>query len=75
MIDDNRLAYSVAEAAEHAGVCRDTIYGAITSGALTARKLGRRTLILKAELDGYLRSLPLVAGNHPNRGNEKADRR
>lgn len=65
MSADGRLAYSVAEVVEHTGLCRDTIYRAITSGALTARKLGRRTLILKTELDGYLQSLPQIAQRRP----------
>lgn len=53
----NRLAYSIDELADHLGVCRDMIYRAIHSGALAARKLGRRTIIPAASVAAYLDSL------------------
>jgi excisionase family DNA binding protein len=58
MDQSDKLAFSVAEAAVHADVCRDNIYAAIREGALCARKAGRRTLILRADLEAYLDSLP-----------------
>ena len=73
MDQSNKLAFSVAEAAVHADVCRDNIYGAIRDGALCARKAGRRTLILRVDLEAYLGSLPrlqlkapLASGSEPN---------
>jgi excisionase family DNA binding protein len=54
----NNLAFSVAEAAVHANVCRDLIYAAIRAGDLRARKAGRRTLILRCDLEAYLQQLP-----------------
>ena len=56
-----KLAFSVAEAAVYAGVCRDSIYGAIRQGGLRARKAGRRTLILRDDLEHYLHQLPDLA--------------
>lgn len=53
-----RLALSIDEAAKQANVCRDKIYAAIRSGKITARKAGRRTLILADDLRKYLESLP-----------------
>jgi excisionase family DNA binding protein len=53
-----RIALSITEAAQQANVCRDTIYAAIRSGEITARKAGRRTLILADDLRKYLESLP-----------------
>jgi excisionase family DNA binding protein len=55
---ENVLAFSIAEAAVHANVGRDYIYAAIRSGHLRARKAGRRTLVLRADLDAFLRELP-----------------
>jgi excisionase family DNA binding protein len=53
-----RLAYTIAEAVEAAGVGKSTLYCAIQGGELTARKSGRRTLILAADLSGWLNGLP-----------------
>ena len=39
---------------------RSMIYQEIQSGRLRARKLGRRTLILAADLSAWLANLPLV---------------
>jgi excisionase family DNA binding protein len=55
-----KTAYSVDEAARRADTCRDKIYGAINAGKLTARKNGRRTLILADDLDAYLKDLPVI---------------
>ena len=53
-----RLAFSINEAARKAGIGRDRIYSAIRSGDLTAKKFGRRTLILATDLDDFLLRLP-----------------
>jgi excisionase family DNA binding protein len=62
-----RLAMSVAQAAAEAGVGRDVIYAAIKadSNPLRARRVGRRTLILRTDLAAYLEDLPdLDLKNH-----------
>ena len=62
-----RLAMSVAQAAAEAGVGRDVIYAAIKAdrNGLRAKRSGRRTLILRADLEAYLRDLPdLDLKNH-----------
>lgn len=56
-----KLAFSINETALRTGICRDVIYRAIREGDLPARKCGRRTLILHADLENYLKSLPAVA--------------
>ena len=56
-----REGLSIAEACALAGVGRTKIYEAITDGSLKARKLGRRTLILRDELRNFLASLPHAA--------------
>ena len=57
---DAPLAISIVDAARAAGVGRSTIYENINSGALKARKAGRRTLILRADLQAWLDSFPAV---------------
>jgi excisionase family DNA binding protein len=54
------LALGIAEACRAAGVGRSTIYENINSGALRARKAGRRTLILREDLQAWLASFPVV---------------
>ena len=53
-------ALSIADACEMAGVGRSTIYAAIADGRLKARKLGRRTLILRDEMTRFLVALPEI---------------
>ena len=55
-----RLGYSVAEAAEAAGISRSSIYLAIGRGDLRAIKLGKRTLIRHADLVAFLDRLPAM---------------
>jgi excisionase family DNA binding protein len=57
----SREALSIAEACAMAGIGRTKIYEAIASGKLTARKCGKRTLILKDDLRRFLGSLPSAA--------------
>lgn len=45
---------SVTEAATHARVSRSSLYLLIAAGALPVRKLGRRTLIAREELDALI---------------------
>ncbi len=71
MIQSKKLAFSVAEAAVHADVCRDIIYAAIREGRLCARKAGRRTLILRADLEAYLCNLPTLKLNSAPRGGRR----
>lgn len=52
------IALSIEEAAQQANCCRDKVYEAIRTGDLKAKKFGRRTLILRDDLENYLRRLP-----------------
>jgi excisionase family DNA binding protein len=54
------LAYSIAEACAQSGIGRTAIYSMINAGQLTARKRGRRTLILADDLRRCLKLLPSV---------------
>ena len=45
---------SVAEAIKYLGISRSGLYERIADGTIVARKLGRRTLLAKADLDAAL---------------------
>ncbi len=53
-----RLAYRVDDAADLIGVGRTTFYALIRDGHIVPRKLGRATLILRADLDRLIERLP-----------------
>lgn len=55
---DNRVGYSVREAAEAAGLRVHHIRQALTEGTLASRAVARRTVILKDDLVSFLRSRP-----------------
>ena len=54
------LAFGVNDFAKAAGVGRDKLYDAIKNGALKARKVGSRTIILREDGEVWLRQLPLL---------------
>jgi excisionase family DNA binding protein len=53
-----QMAFSIPAACKVAGVGRSRLYEAIASGALRARKNGAKNLILRADLERWLESLP-----------------
>jgi excisionase family DNA binding protein len=56
-----REGLSIQEASSIAGIGRTKIYEAISNGKLKARKFGKRTIILRADLQDFLSKLPVVA--------------
>lgn len=52
-----QLALTVEETRSATGLSRGKIYEYINSGELKARKLGKRTLILKTDLETFLTGL------------------
>jgi excisionase family DNA binding protein len=52
-----KLCFSVSEAAEQLGVCRNHLYGYIDNGDLPSFKLGQRRLINREALDDFRMSL------------------
>ena len=57
-LKDN-LAYTIDQAGSLSGIGRSALYIAVRDGRLPARKCGRRTVVLKAELKAFLDALPL----------------
>jgi excisionase family DNA binding protein len=55
-----RAAFSIAEVLAQTGLGRDKLYKLINSGSLTARKCGRRTVILATDLQAFLEALPTI---------------
>lgn len=49
---------SIAQAVRLLGIGRSTLYALIKEGRLPVRKLGKRTLILREDLDRFIASLP-----------------
>jgi excisionase family DNA binding protein len=57
-MEEIKRAMSVEEAAKAAGVVRTMLFEEIRKGHITARKVGRRTIITIDDLDAWLKSLP-----------------
>jgi excisionase family DNA binding protein len=55
-----REGLSIPEACTVAGLGRTSIYDAIAAGNLPARKFGKRTIILRGDLNNFLAALPLM---------------
>jgi excisionase family DNA binding protein len=54
------IAMSINDAVAYSGLGRSSIYEALKAGHITAKKAGRRTLILVADLKAYVANLPQV---------------
>ena len=53
----DKLSFSVQEAQQVCGIGKTKMYEIINSGQLPARKLGRKTIILKKDLEDFLDKL------------------
>jgi hypothetical protein len=56
---ENPLAHTIETASRISTCGRTSLYAAIKAGDLKARKIGRRTVILHADLRDWLASLPM----------------
>lgn len=56
-----QAAFTPEEAARYTGQSRRQVYRLLSSGALKARKHGRKTLILHEDIKAWLASLPDAA--------------
>jgi excisionase family DNA binding protein len=62
-MEQQKRAMSVGEAAKAAGIGRTMLFEEIRKGRITARKVGRRTIIMVDELDAWLKALPKKENN------------
>jgi excisionase family DNA binding protein len=60
ILPPGRAAYSISETLVLTGFGRDKLYQLINAGKLPARKSGRRTIILAADLQRFLKKLPRI---------------
>lgn len=60
-----RLGYSIEEFAELTGVGRSSVYKALRSGCLTARKVGKRTIIAAEDAEKWFARLPFWTRRPP----------
>jgi excisionase family DNA binding protein len=54
------LAFSIKDACKLSSLGRTKFYELLKNNQIPARKCGRRTIILKCELEEFLKSLPQV---------------
>ena len=59
-----KLAYTIKEAVAVSPLSRSTLYEDIAAGKLPARKRGGRTFIMRADLEDYLKAMPVVGGRN-----------
>lgn len=64
----SKLSLSVEEVVSATGLGRTKIYALLRSGKLKARKVGARTIILKDDLDDFLKGLESYP--HPKVGKQ-----
>ena len=57
-MNQEELVLTIAEVCTKARARRTSVYAAIRSGQLRARKNGRRTIVLAADLRAWLEQLP-----------------
>ncbi|WP_027167297.1 hypothetical protein [Mesorhizobium sp. WSM3224] len=58
-MNDGKLGLTIDEAVARSGLGRTKIFENIKLGKLTARKAGRRTIILSDDLSAFLKALPV----------------
>jgi excisionase family DNA binding protein len=53
-----KIVLTLEETCEIARIGRSTLYRSLRSGALRARKIGKKTVVLREDLQAWLQSLP-----------------
>jgi hypothetical protein len=57
---DGPLAFSICDLAKRTSIGKQSLYDAINARQLVARKLGRRTVILRADAESWLARAPMI---------------
>ncbi|UYQ70833.1 helix-turn-helix domain-containing protein [Pelagibacterium flavum] len=60
------MAYSVSDVIEMIGIGRTKFYQLVSAGEIKTRKIGNRTVVLAADLDTWLASLPSSTNQEVN---------
>jgi excisionase family DNA binding protein len=55
-----REAFAVREFCARYGICRQTFYDEVKRGRIKAKKLGKKTLVLRADAENWAASLPVL---------------
>ena len=55
-----REAFAVREFCARYGICRQTFYDEVHRGRLRAVKLGKKTLVLRADADAWVATMPAL---------------
>lgn len=74
MIVVERAALGVEEAVRYLGVARATLYRLMDSGTIRSFHIGRRHLLLKAELDRYIAQQVKAEDDRSNEAGPEASR-
>jgi excisionase family DNA binding protein len=56
----DREAFSVREFCARYGICRQTFYDEVHRGRLRAHKLGGKTIVLRAEAETWVATMPAL---------------
>jgi predicted DNA-binding transcriptional regulator AlpA len=64
MVPMQKIAVTLREATALSGIGRSSLYKLFKTGELTPRKAGKRTLLIVAELESYVKSLPAGGLSH-----------
>lgn len=54
----NKAAYALDESAHYLGIGKTKLREEIAAGRLSAKKCGRKVLLLRTDLEAYLQALP-----------------
>lgn len=53
-----KQAYTVNETIKEIGIGRSKLYAEIKAGKIVPRKIGKKTIFLAKDIEGYLNALP-----------------
>ena len=56
-----KSAFTINEACREIGIGRTKLYQEIAAGRLIVRKANKRTIVLREDLESYLKSLPRLS--------------
>lgn len=59
----DQKTFSIVETTRILGIGRSTLYAIIKEGRLPVRKLGKRTLVRKEDLDRFIEELPVLGAD------------